>query len=799
MEKSALPGNETVTITVSVAVPRPVWQTYTYSLPESMQGGRLKGCRVVVPLGSSRIAGIIMGDAQTPPSGIKLKDVLERLDSTPLLPPAVLELVEWASEYYMAPPGMTAAAAFPPGMQGKAVRMVKVTERSSLYGICGEKPLEYRLLSNMAPEGIQIDRILAEEASAGTSLSWWEPESLPPAKTISMIEPLAEPDSLTRTAQTLKSTAGKQAEILACLAVMGRTPKKELLKAAGAGKGSLDRLREMGLLKEVPVRVSRDPLQRQISAEGAEQPELNTHQTRAVHKIAQSGKGTFLLYGITGSGKTEVYLNLIQKVLEAGKGAIVLVPEISLTPLAVSRFSMRFPGMAAVLHSGLSRGERLDTWNMVQRGEKRIVIGPRSAVFAPVHELGIIVVDEEHDGSYKQGSIPRYNGRDLSVMRGLIEKVPVVLGSASPSAESWKNAIEGRYTLLRLPERATGRELPKITLVDSFTHKHSLLSDELLAAIGKRTAKGEQSIVLINRRGHSPVQMCFACGFVERCPSCGISLTYHKQGEILRCHHCGKWKSAAMRCPVCSGEEFTRQGPGIQKVEQVLKELLPSTRIIRMDADTTRGKSAHWKIIDRFSRGEGDVLLGTQMVAKGHDFPEVTLAAVIGAEMGLYLPDFRAAETTFSLLLQVSGRSGRSRKPGEVIIQTMDVENPVIRLACSHDYETFIKDELSERQAMGFPPYARMARLLWSGENLKSVRRAAEEVMKVKTTRACRLMGPSEAAMARIADKYRYSALLTADSHRILAKAVESYRRAFTELGAKSVRLEIDIDPRNMM
>ncbi len=764
-----------------------------------MQGGILKGCRVVVPLGGSRVAGMIWEEQEAPPAGIKLKSVLARLDSKPLLPPAVIELVSWASKYYMAPPGMTAAAAFPPGMQGKAVRMVKVNENSALYGICGGKPVEYRLLSHMSPEGLPIDRILAEEAAEGISESWWKPDSLPPARTISIVEPLAEPELLTKTAQSLKSTARKQAEILACLAVMGRTPKKELLKAAKAGKGSLDRLREMGLLRETPVQVPRDPLQRQIPTDYPEPPELNIDQTRAIRTITCRGNGTFLLYGITGSGKTEVYLNLIHNILETGKGAIVLVPEISLTPLAVSRFSLRFPGTVAVLHSGLSKGERLDTWNMVQRGERKIVIGPRSAVFAPVRNLGIIVVDEEHDGSYKQGSIPRYNGRDLSVMRGLMENVPVVLGSASPSAESWKNAMEGRYTLLRLPLRATGRKLPKITLVDSSTHKHSLLSDELLAAIGKRTARGEQSIVLINRRGHSPVQMCFACGHVEKCPSCGISMTYHRQGEILRCHHCGKWKSAGMRCPVCSGEEFTRQGPGIQKVEKVINELLPRTRVIRMDADTTRGRSSHWKIIDRFSRGDGDVLLGTQMVAKGHDFPEVTLAAVIGAEMGLYLPDFRAAETTFSLLLQVSGRSGRSKKSGEVIIQTLDVENPVIQLACSHDYENFIKQELSERQAMGFPPYTRMTRLLWSGENLKSVRTAAELSVKAKLPGNCRLLGPSEASMARIADRYRYSALLTADSHRTVTSAVQAIRNSFKKLKDGSVRLEIDIDPRNMM
>ncbi len=783
--------------TVAVAVPRPVWNTYSYTLPESMQGGTLEGCRVVVPLGGSRVAGVIWREDPDISGSYRLKSVLERLDSRPLLPPSVVSLLRWASDYYMAPPGMTAAAAFPPGMQGRAVRLVQLEKGSRLYRLSGGRVVEYRLLRDMAGKDTPVDRILAEEAQSGLASSWWKPENLPPPLKVSMIEPLAEPGALTSAGQSLRSTAPKQAEILACLAVTGTVPRTELLRAAGAGRSSLERLRELGLLRETVVAVPRDPLLSRLSMDEKPPPELNPHQRMALETIG--GPGTCLLHGVTGSGKTEVYLNLIKREMDRGRGAIVLVPEISLTPLAVSRFEGRFPGGVAVLHSGLSRGERLDTWNMVQRGERRIVIGPRSAVFAPVGNLGIIVVDEEHDSSYKQGSTPRYNGRDLAVVRGGIEGIPVVLGSASPSAESWKNALERRYTLVTLPDRATGRELPSVTLVNTAGGGHSLLSRELLAAIGKRTSRGEQSIILLNRRGHSPVQMCLACGHVEKCPSCGISMTYHRRGEMLRCHHCGRWKSARMRCPECSGEEYIRQGPGIQKVEEALGELLPRTRVIRMDADTTRGRSAHWKIVDRFSRGEGDVLLGTQMVAKGHDFPEVTLAAVIGAEMGLYLPDFRAQETTFNLLLQVAGRSGRSQKPGEVIIQTLDPENPVIRLACAHDYEAFMEMELNQRKSMGFPPFRRMARLLWSGEDPSGVRRAAEVSCGVPIPEGCRMMGPSEAAMARIADKYRYSALLTAGSHRLLKEAAGLIREAFEARGGKHVRMDVDVDPRNLM
>ena len=788
-----------MTKTVSVAVPRPVWNSYAYSLPHGMQGGSILGCRVVVPLGGGRVVGFVTGEDPQVPSDVTLKPVLQRLDSRPLLPVEVFHLLNWAAEYYMAPPGMTIAAAFPPGMQGKAVRMIRTFEGSRYHYATGGKPIEYRLLLSIVPENPSPEAVLAAEAEMGLADSWWIPQNLPPARKTTVVEPLQEPKTLIKTAQSLKSAAPRQAGILACLASQGRMPRAELLRKAGGGRSSIDRLREMGLIREVIEEIPRDPLQAAASISVEKKPELNCEQMEAVNSIISGGAGTYLLYGITGSGKTEVYLNLIEKTLENGKSAIVRVPEISLTPLAVSRFSGRFPGMVAVLHSGLSRGERLDMWNMVRRGEKRIVIGPRSAVFAPLADPGIIVVDEEHDGSYKQGTTPRYNGRDMAVARGSFQGIPVVLGSASPSAESWKNALEGRYTLLRLTGRATGMELPGITLVDSSESGHPLLSDTLLAAIGKRTAAGEQSIILINRRGHSPVQMCMACGHVEKCPSCGIAMTYHIQGEMLRCHHCGGWKSASSRCPDCSGEEFARRGPGIQKVEKALGELLPATRVIRMDADTTGRKSAHWNILQRFSRGEGDVLLGTQMVAKGHDFPGVTLAAVIAAEMGLYIPDFRAAENTFDLLLQISGRSGRSRKPGEVIIQTLNPDDPVITLASRHDYEGFITAELNERKALGFPPWTRMARLLWTGSSKTDVRSSAESSCNVSLPAGARMLGPSEAAMARIADTWRWSALITAGSHKALQAAVSRIAHRFHKEQVPGVRLDTDIDPRNLM
>jgi primosomal protein N' (replication factor Y) len=787
---------------VRVAIPRPIPVTYTYLLPESMDGGTLEGCRVVVPLGSSTIAGVVWSVEHTVPEELnkKLKKVIQRLDPAPLVSKELLKLLKWTADYYMAPPGMVAAAAFPPGMQGNAVKKIKLHSSSSLKKHAGQRNVvDYSLLKTLVPDNLPFERILAEEAASKKIDIWWQPVKLPPDRQITIVEPLVSPEQLTSAGHSLKNRAPKQAALLVTLATTGAVPRTELLRAAGASRNSLERLRQLRLIKEVIRKVPRDPLLSTTDLENKPPPVLNSHQAEVISAVTQGGAGTYLLHGVTGSGKTEVYLKLIEDQIKHDRGAIVLVPEISLTPLAVSRFNSRFPGKVAVLHSGLSKGERLDAWSMVQRGERTIAIGPRSAVFAPVKNLGIIVVDEEHDDSYKQGSTPRYNGRDLAVVRGTIEKIPVILGTASPSGESWQNAQHNRYTLLSLPDRATKEKLPKITLIDSNKQEFALLSRELLAAIGKRTAKKEQSIILINRRGHSPIQMCFACGHVEKCPQCDLSLTYHRHGEILRCHHCGYWKSAKTRCPKCSGEEYIRQGPGIQKVQDALKELLPQTRVIRMDADTTTTKSSHWKIIRQFAMGEGDVLLGTQMVAKGHDFPNVTLAAVIGAEMGLYMPDFRAQERTFNLLLQVAGRSGRGDKPGEVIIQTTDPDNPVIQMACSHDYKAFITQELKMRKTLNNPPTSRMVRLLWTGKNQAKVRKAADATCTAQLPSTCTLLGPSEAALARISDKYRYSALLKAPRHRTLRTAVQALRKTFGELKQTTVRLDVDVDPRNLM
>lgn len=791
----------TTTRTVEVAVPRPVRGTFTYSVPPDLDGGTLEGCRVAVEFGGARVVGMVWSEGFETLDGRPLKPLLERLDPHPLPPPWVVRLLKWMAEYYFAPPGLCAACGFPPGMQGAAVRILDIAEGAALMKLCRRPGIHpYDSLKASAPPGYPFEATLLADAEKGLALLLHRPGTLPPPKFETVVEAGIKPCELVKAAQALRGRAPKQADILVRVATaMEPVSRSLLLLECGASRDSLNRLLLQGLLSESRREVPRDPLMG-LPTEAHPEPALTPHQTAAIDSVTSAGRGTFLLHGITGSGKTEVYLRLMERVLAEGRQALVLVPEISLTPQLVSRFSSRFPGKVAVLHSGLSRGERLDAWNMVRRGLRPIVIGARSALFAPLAAPGLIVVDEEHDGSYKQGELPFYNARDMAVLLGSMLGVPVVLGSASPSMESFHNANSGRYKLLSLPERVGGAALPRIRLVDTRDIENRLVTDALLSAIGKHTSRGGQVILLVNRRGHSPVQMCFHCGHTEKCPHCGITMTYHKRGELLRCHHCSHWKAAGAACPVCGSERFVRTGPGIQKVEEILAKQLPGTRVLRMDTDTTRGRSSHRRILDRFRQGGADVLLGTQMVAKGHDFPNVTLVGVVNAEMGLSLPDFRSAERVFSLLLQAAGRAGRGNSPGEVIIQTGCPDDPAISSACIHDYTGFAEGELLVRKALALPPFSRMVRLLFSGLDEVKVGNTATNVGgAVVTLPGVHVRGPCPAALARIAGSFRWSILVTAAGHRSIADAVRTAEEAFSADNRSGVRMTVDVDPQEML
>lgn len=785
---------------VEVAVPRPVRGTFTYLLPVGLDGGTLPGCRVAVEFGGSRVVGVVWSDGTGLPEQ-PLKPVLERIDPQPLPPAWVLHLTRWMADYYRAPQGLCAGCGFPPGMQGAAERMLEVREGAELLKVCGKPGVFSRdSLESSAPRAFPFEQALIRDSAEGLVIQFHMPARMTKPRLETVVEAAIPPDQLVEAAQAIRVRAPKQAEILVRMASAGEPLSKAwLVGACGVSRASLNRLLLQGLLAERKVEVSRDPLTG-LSVEPHPAPELTPAQKTAVDSITSAGKGAFLLHGITGSGKTEVYLRVIANVLKAGRQALVLVPEISLTPQLVSRFSSRFPGRVAVLHSGLSRGERLDAWNLVRRGQRSIVIGARSALFAPLADPGVVVVDEEHDGSYKQGELPYYNARDMAVLLGSFLKIPVLLGSATPSVESWRNAAAGRYELLSLPDRVAGGALPAIRIVDTRGLENRLVSDAMLSALGRHTSRGGQAILLVNRRGHSPVQMCFYCGHTEKCPMCGIALTYHRRGEVLRCHHCSYWKPAGSSCGRCGASRFIRTGPGIQKVEEILAGQLPGTRVLRMDADTTRGASSHRRILDRFRRGEADVLLGTQMVAKGHDFPNVTLVGVIAADIGLTLPDFRSAERVFSLLLQAAGRAGRGPSPGEVLIQTACPEAPSIVAACTHDYPGFAAGELLVRQALSYPPFTRMARLLFHGSDESRVEKAAAGTGDaLRREGGAALRGPCPAALPRIGGMHRWSILLTSPSRRILADSLDTAERYFAGEKHSGVRMSVDVDPQDML
>ena len=793
---------------IEVVLNRPLWQSFTYSIPARLAGGNLEGCRVAVPFGTGRLIGYVWGfTTRDQAKTLEVKDILDRLDANPLLPQSIRKLVRWAADYYQAPPGMMMAAAHPPGISGKAERVVTLTGKIDPgHPLCSLLPtrrsVSVKLLRDSMNRDYPLEKELSELEKMGVLRTIWKPVSGPQPVMERIIEAAVTDSTLTRRAEAMKCTAPRQAEILLYLATSeGPVTRRQLMRTAGAAASSLKGLIRKGLLKESYRRRYRESLLRSDIEMEKDIPVLSEAQEHALKVIIDSldRNEVFLMHGVTGSGKTEVYLRAISEVISRGRTALILVPEISLTPLTVSRFSRRFPGLVTVLHSGMTGGERLDSWNLAKLGERRIVIGPRSAVFAPLPDLGIIVVDEEHDGSYKQNELPRYNSRDVAVVRGSMEDIPVILGSASPSMESYGNAVNGRYHLLELDSRIDGIPMPSTTLVDEGSMNHPLLSEELLKGIGRRTAKGEQSIVLINRRGFSPTQMCRNCGHREECPNCGVTLTYHRKGQVLRCHYCNHWKAAMIRCPQCGFDEFAHMGPGIQKVEEYLRKLLPQTRVIRMDADTTRGKDAHWDILSRFAHGEGDVLLGTQMVAKGHDFPGVTFVGVIAADMGLAFPDFRAAERTFQLILQVAGRAGRGKIPGEVIVQTHDPENPVIKAAANHDFADFWKRESRIREMFGYPPYGYLVRFVWSGFDKGRVHRAACASVKGIGQDDTSISDVLEAAFPRINRRWRWSVIAKSPSRKSLARISREVRMQFDNVPHKGVRLEIDVDPYHLL
>jgi len=743
---------------VEVAIPLPLEGSFHYLVPERLAHLAVAGKRVLVPFGKRKLTGYLLGDAD--PGAGELKEVLEVLDDEPLFTLPELEFYRWIANYYLHPLGEVIKMALPAGIN-----------------------LVSRYRCEKAEDGTPV---LREFLSGGQHV-----------RTERFYRALPEASS---------SPRGKALEIFAYLLEQGECPASALRERFGSCSPQLKRLVELGAATVSEREVYRDPFR--AESFGHDQPlPLNEGQAAAFVRISAALDSNlfspFLLHGVTGSGKTEVYLQSIAVALAAGKSALVLVPEIALTPQLVGRFKRRFDCGIAVLHSGLSDGERFDEWRRIRRGEAQIVIGARSALFAPLERLGVIVVDEEHEGSYKQSEGVRYNSRDLALVRGKLGQAVVILGSATPLVTSFHAAKNGRLGYLELPRRVRELPMPETAMLDARGEKGKTFLKPLVDAMAENLAAGGQTLLFLNRRGFATYLVCQECGHVLRCPNCEVTLTYHRGRGRHVCHYCDYTIPAPTVCPGCQGSEITLLGRGTERVEEEVQELFPEARVARMDRDTTKGKGGHARVLKALEEGTVDILIGTQMIAKGHDFPGVTLVGVVSADASLNLPDFRSSERTFQLVTQVMGRAGRGDKPGRVLVQTLAPEHYALTHAVAHDFAGFYQKEIAFRQEVGYPPFAHLAALTVSsiaaGQAESSAEEAAALLRKIKGE--CRLrvevLGPVTAPLGKVRGRFRWQILLKGRERSELHRLLFHFRAGFSH--PSTVRLVIDVDPVEML
>lgn len=723
-----------------VVVAAPIDKPLDYAVPDTLRETLKVGCRVRVPLGRRRSVGFVVELPES--SDQKLKPVAELLDAAPLFSSRHAEFYRRAAAYYAYPVGEAFRTALPAGLSGKGQAPPVLSE--TVYRPTGVRP-------------------------------------------------------------TLRGE--RQQQIFAFVRDAGEASLSELRLLFPAPYQPLQRLVELGVLQMEEVERLRDPFARETIAARVELA-LNAAQAAALQTIEQSlasnSFATTLLHGVTGSGKTEVYLRAAATCLDRGRQVLILVPEIALTPQLVGRFRSWFQGRAvrlAVLHSGLSDGERYDSWRSIARGDVDVVIGARSAVFAPLPDTGLIIVDEEHDGSYKQSEGFRYNARDLAQLRGQIEAATVLLGSATPGLASYQRSRAGLIEALDLPERVADRPLPEVELVDlSKTGLGTLLSESLLAAIGKTLAAGEQALLLLNRRGYAPFLLCHDCGATCRCPNCAITLTFSRTQNSLRCHYCDFRLPPPDACAGCGGARMMPEGAGTERLEEELRCIFPEARIARMDRDTTTRKGAHAQLLDRVAAGDIDILAGTQMIAKGHDFPNVTLVGVLNADGALNLPDFRSAERVFSLLTQMAGRAGRGVLPGRVLIQTYDPDNATLQHVAKHAYRDFAEAELAQREMLCYPPFGYLVNLVLAGNDPQRTGAAADLLAERLTSRSqdVEVLGPAPCLLAKLRGKSRFQVLLKSPQRQALRRLLDVLPEIRKGL-ASGIALTVDVDPMDMV
>lgn len=789
-------------------------QLYTYRIPDDLVDAAKVGACVAVPFGGRKVVGYIFEIINDPQHIENIKDIYAVVSEAYVFSPNLLNLIRWMSEYYVAPLAHSMRTIVPEAMSGTIKSIVELIDKSKASPKSEAQAEIIRTLEELGGSadldalrskcGISrfgtIIRQLSNKGCVRITQSLELPKARPLIiKGLTLSDTDIDGRSLT-TAQTAILNELSKAE--------GVIPQSELLERAGTSLSPIRTLIDKGVIKKVDIEVRRRTFDSRATSNV--RPELTSAQKNALAIInipndLTSGNKT-LVYGVTGSGKTEVYFQAIQEALEMGRSSICLVPEISLTTHLMNSYISRFGDQVAVLHSKLSTGERYDEWRRIERGEARVVLGARSAVFAPAGNLGLIVVDEEHESSYKQDRSPRYNAKRVAEERCNIEDAALILGSATPSIESFYRASSGSIKLAVMDRRINDRPLASTITIDQREEfnkgQKNIFSEALREAIEERLTRHEQAILFVNRRGYAHFMLCRTCGHTEKCPNCDVSLTYHAYSKTLRCHHCDEVKPAPTVCPNCGSPYFRQFGIGTERVEEEARRLFPNARVIRMDADTTRRKNSHAKLLDIFRNGKADILVGTQMVAKGLDFHNVTLVGVISADTILNMPDFRAAERTFQLLTQVSGRAGRGDIPGEVYVQSFSPDHYAIRAAAKQDYLQFYEQEIQYRSELMYPPFSQLINILSQDIYPEKANQRLDwlaNMLKGKLTSGIEIMGPVSAPIPKLRGLYR-SHLLVRNRHPNGSMLQEVLHEILDSMStADKNSLIIDVDPLSML
>ena len=812
----------------NVALPLPLRTTFTYAVPETMRGTVKPGSRVLVPFRTKSLVGVVVEFAENAPEDAKVREIARVLDIFPALTPKLIELANWIAHYYLAPIGDVVRAMTPPLTELKSQRQIVLTEA----GRAASESLSGGELSHGLVEAEIAFLAMLKEKKGAIHVKTREklgPEvsSLQKLERLGLIEICESMRTRKRKTQRIvawkaapigrdadKPLGEKEERIRVLLETeRGPLPLPQLLRLANVARSLIERMLRDGLLEswEEPLDPAEDPFDA-----GYTRPahELNAEQEAALKAIRARFElcafGTQLLHGVTGSGKTEVYLRAVQDTLARGKTAIVLVPEIALT-LWIGRqcrswFGARFEGVA-VLHSAMSDAERAREWWRVRMGDARVVVGTRSAIFAPLENVGLIIVDEEQETSYKQEDTPRYHGRDVAIVRAKMENAVALLGSATPSMESYYHAGNGKYELLTLSSRVADRSLAGVEIVDlreefRQTHQTSPISSKLHAGIQECLSNGTQALVLINRRGYSWSVLCRSCGASVECVNCSISMTHHKQRNRLECHYCGSIQAVPKHCPKCQSKYIYFFGEGSEHLEERLRKEFPGARIARLDRDTARTKRQYQETLGAFVRGALDILVGTQMLAKGHDFQRVTLVGVVSADSALSLPDFRAAERTFQLLTQVAGRAGRGELAGRVLIQTFYPGHYAIQDAVKQDYTSFFEQELHFRRMMAYPPFASLANVIVRDTSLERVigwSRQLSEYFSPHDGEKVRILGPAAAPLPRLKSEHRFQFLLKSQKRSVLTKLLGGALAFCDRKEIPQTAVLVDMDPLSLL